>query len=54
MPESSHGRELLEAGAFAFFAKPFNLEDIEAAVERAISHHRELAGEQESLESEPS
>jgi two-component system response regulator AtoC len=53
MPESSHGRELVEAGAFAFFAKPFNLEDIEAAVERAISHHQELAGTEVPTGAEP-
>jgi DNA-binding NtrC family response regulator len=39
------GQELLDLGAFAFFAKPFKLEDIEAAVERAISEHQKLASE---------
>ena len=32
-------KELLDLGAFAYFAKPFKLEDIEAAVERAIARH---------------
>jgi DNA-binding NtrC family response regulator len=42
--ESDEGetRELIDAGAFAYFAKPFKLEEIEAAVERAILRHREL------------
>jgi DNA-binding NtrC family response regulator len=46
MPEGSDGRELIDAGAFAYFAKPFNLDEIEAAVERAISRHQELAAAQ--------
>jgi DNA-binding NtrC family response regulator len=54
MAAGADGRELLEAGAFAFFAKPFNLEDIEAAVERAIAHHQQLAGEPRAIDSEPS
>lgn len=39
------GQELLDLGAFAFFAKPFKLEDIEAAIDRAIAQHRKLADE---------
>ena len=35
-------KELIQAGAFAYFAKPFKLEEIEEAVERAISRHQEL------------
>jgi len=35
-------KELLDLGAFAYFAKPFKLEDIEAAVERAIARHQQL------------
>jgi len=54
MPSGADGRELVEAGAFAYFAKPFNLDEIESAVERAILHHQQLAGEQQPLESEPS
>ena len=44
MPEGGYGREVLEMGAFAFFHKPFNLDEIEEAVERAIAQHQELAG----------
>ena len=43
MSEAGDARELIAAGAFAYFAKPFNLENIEAAVDRAISRHQELA-----------
>jgi DNA-binding NtrC family response regulator len=39
------GQDLLDLGAFAFFAKPFKLEEIEAAVERAISQHQKLVSE---------
>jgi DNA-binding NtrC family response regulator len=35
-------KKLIDAGAFAYFAKPFKLEDIEEAVVRAISRHQEL------------
>ena len=38
------GKEFLDLGAFAYFAKPFKLEDIEDAVERAIARHQELGG----------
>ncbi|HEY8186776.1 MAG TPA: response regulator [Pyrinomonadaceae bacterium] len=41
--EETDGREYLNLGAFAFFNKPFKLEEIEDAVERAITRHRELA-----------
>lgn len=43
MPDESDGREVIDAGAFAYFAKPFNLAEIEQAVNRAISRHQELA-----------
>ena len=39
------GRELLELGAFAYFSKPFKLEEIEAVVERAILQRQKLAEE---------
>jgi DNA-binding NtrC family response regulator len=39
----AQGHELTAMGAFAFFSKPFKLEEIEVAVERAIVKHRELA-----------
>ena len=43
MPEGGYGQEVMDMGAFAFFAKPFKLEDIEEAVDRAILRHQELA-----------
>lgn len=43
MFEKDHAREIIDAGAFAYFAKPFNLEQIEAAVARAIVRHEELS-----------
>ena len=42
MPEGGYGYEVLEMGAFAFFTKPFNLDEIEEAVDRAIARHQEL------------
>ena len=36
------GKEFLDLGAFAYFSKPFKLEEIEAAIERAIARHQEL------------
>ena len=42
MSEGDEARELLDAGAFAYFAKPFKLDEIEAAVVSAISRHEEL------------
>ena len=44
MPEGGYGQEVIEMGAFAFFRKPFKLEEIEDAVERAIVRHQELTG----------
>jgi DNA-binding NtrC family response regulator len=43
--------ELIAAGAFAYFAKPFKLEDIEDAVERAVARHQELTAEAQSVNS---
>jgi DNA-binding NtrC family response regulator len=43
--EGDEARELIDAGAFAYFAKPFKLEEIEAAVVRAIARHMELIAE---------
>ena len=34
--------ELLESGSFAYFSKPFQLAEIEEAVNRAIARHQEL------------
>ncbi len=45
MPGSENradGQELLDLGAFAYFPKPFKLDEIEAAVDRAIARHQEL------------
>ena len=50
------GRELLDLGAFAYFSKPFKLEEIEDAIERAIVRHQELASvdqSEDTTESEP-
>jgi DNA-binding NtrC family response regulator len=44
-PDSDHdGPSLTEMGAFAYFTKPFQLDDIENAVERAIARRQELSG----------
>jgi two-component system response regulator AtoC len=43
MFEEDDAREIIDAGAFAYFAKPFNLAEIEAAVDRAILRRQELA-----------
>src|ERR1700687_4583140 len=42
MPDGGYGREVIEMGAFAFFTKPFKVDEIEEAVDRAIARHREL------------
>ena len=41
-PDSNIGKELINLGAFAFFNKPFRLEEIEVVVERAIARRQEL------------
>ena len=43
-------RALMNMGAFAYFAKPFKLEDIEEAVDRAIARHHELAAQKQSAD----
>jgi DNA-binding NtrC family response regulator len=45
LSNEADARALMDMGAFAYFAKPFKLEDIEDAVDRAIARHRELASE---------
>ena len=40
--DKKDAEELLESGAFAYFAKPFQLTEIEEAVKRAIARHQEL------------
>ncbi len=42
------GKELLDLGAFAYFNKPFKLEEIETAVERAIERRQELMSANQS------
>ncbi|MEP6913384.1 MAG: response regulator [bacterium] len=42
LPDGGYGHEVLGMGAFAFFAKPFKVDEIEEAVDRAIARHREL------------
>jgi len=53
----SEQEELLDLGAFACFTKPFQLEEIEEAVARAIDHHQKLASvyqSEETTQSKPS
>lgn len=45
LPDGADGREMIGLGAFAYFTKPFRLEEIEDAVERAIARHQELTVE---------
>lgn len=57
MPEGGYGQEVIDMGAFAFFHKPFKLEEIEDAVDRAIAHHQELTSPnqpEEQTEIQPS
>jgi two-component system response regulator AtoC len=41
-PDEADGEGLTQMGAFAYFTKPFKLEEIEDAVVRAIARHQEL------------
>ncbi|MEK6283575.1 MAG: response regulator [Acidobacteriota bacterium] len=41
-PDGSDGGSLVEMGAFAYLTKPFQLDDIEDAVTRAVARHQEL------------
>ncbi|HXL81650.1 MAG TPA: response regulator [Pyrinomonadaceae bacterium] len=43
LSNEADARALIDMGAFEYFAKPFKLEDIEDAVDRAIARHQELA-----------
>jgi two-component system response regulator AtoC len=54
-PDEADGQSLVEMGAFAYFKKPFQLEEIEAVVERAIVRRRELSTQAkiESMVSDP-
>lgn len=51
MSEGDEAREIIEAGAFEYFAKPFKLEEIEAAVNRAISRHQQLTEQSQTTDS---
>lgn len=42
------GKEFLDLGAFAFFNKPFKINEVEDAVKRAIARHQELASADQS------
>jgi len=46
--DEEEAKSLMEMGAFAYFTKPFRLEDVEAAVDRAIARRQELTEAQES------
>jgi DNA-binding NtrC family response regulator len=50
LSNEADARALLDMGAFAYFAKPFKLEEIEEAVDRAIARHRELATKEQSAD----
>ncbi|MEP6742335.1 MAG: response regulator [bacterium] len=50
LSNEADAKALLDTGAFAYFAKPFKLEDIEQAVERAIARHQELLMENQGAE----
>ena len=51
LTDGTDAGELLNLGAFACFTKPFRLEEIEEAVERAIARHQELAAASSSADS---
>ncbi len=42
-PDGADGKSLMEMGAFAYLTKPFQLDDIDDAVTRAIARHHDLA-----------
>jgi DNA-binding NtrC family response regulator len=41
-PDGSDGKSLIEMGAFAYLTKPFQLDDMEETVTRAIAQHQKL------------
>ncbi len=47
--EEGDAKEIIDAGAFAYFAKPFKLDQIEDAVGRAIARHQELVSADQNL-----
>lgn len=51
LPVGSHDEDLIGLGAFAYFSKPFRVEEIEDAVARAITRHEELVAAATDAES---
>jgi DNA-binding NtrC family response regulator len=49
-PDGSDGKSLVEMGAFAYFTKPFQLDEIEDTVTRAIAQHQELSAATPTIE----
>ena len=45
-PDGADGKSLIEMGAFAYLTKPFQLDEIEETVTRAIERHSALAAEE--------
>src|SRR5688500_6404634 len=41
-PDGADGKSLVEMGAFAYVTKPFQLDEFEKTVTRAIAQHQEL------------
>jgi DNA-binding NtrC family response regulator len=50
LSNEADARALMDLGAFAYFAKPFKLEDIEEAVDRAITRHQELTAQAQTAD----
>jgi DNA-binding NtrC family response regulator len=48
MSNETDARELTAMGAFAYFAKPFKLEDIEDAIVRAVARHHESVSQNQA------
>ena len=46
-------KKLIDMGAFAFFTKPYELEDLEATVVRAIAHRESLLQSSQPVEQPP-
>lgn len=51
--DETDAEALTEMGAFAWFTKPFKLEEIEDAVVRAIARHQELISAEQSEPTAP-
>src|SRR5688500_17075177 len=50
-PDGADGKSLMEMGAFAYLTKPFQLDEIEETVTRAIGRHAELKAEHDETSS---